>query len=58
MLNRVAISAEDDAFCRFPLDRLHARTTGDEVSNVGLFIAVVMMEVEGSMVVKATLGAS
>jgi len=57
VLNCVAISTEDDALRSFFLDRLHARTTGDEISNVGLFIAVVVMEMQGAVVVKATLGA-
>lgn len=58
VLDRVAVSAEDNTFCGFLLDRLHTGTTGDEVSNVGFFIAVVVVKMQRPMVVKATARAT
>ena len=56
MFNRVAISAEYDALCGLLLDCLHAGATRDEVSNIGFFIPVVVMEVECPWIVKTAAG--
>ena len=58
VLNRVAVSAEDNTLRGFFLDRLHARTTRDKVSDIGFFITVVMMKMQRPVVVKATARAT
>lgn len=58
MLDRVAVSAEDNTLRGFFLNGLHARSTGDKVSDIGFFITVVMMEMQRSVVVKTTARAT
>lgn len=58
VFDRVAVSAKDDALRGFLLDRLHTGTTGDEIRNVGFFIAVVVVKMQRPMVIKATARAT
>ena len=54
----VAVSAKDDALRGFFLDCLHSSATGDEISDICFFIAVVVVEMQRSMVVKTTTRAT
>lgn len=56
MFNRVAVGAEHNTFRRFFLDGFKACSTRNQVRDVRFFIAVVVVEVEGSVIVKTTAG--
>lgn len=58
VLNRVAVSAKHSTLCGFLLDGLHARSTGNKISDIGFFITVVMMEMQRPVVVKTTARAT